>query len=78
MRRHFVFTVEAFIYWRDPKLSAIVFVSGLVLLLSMAYYSLISVIANTGLTILVCAMGFRLYKHVLQAVQKTDQAHPYR
>ncbi|XP_065217808.1 reticulon-4-like isoform X2 [Planococcus citri] len=69
--------VEAFIYWRDPKLSAIVFVSGLVLLLSMAYYSLISVVANTGLTILVLAMGFRIYKHVLQAVQKTDQGHPY-
>ncbi|XKL61460.1 hypothetical protein PGB90_008517 [Kerria lacca] len=70
-------TVEAFIYWRDPKLSGIVFGSSLVLLLSMAYFSLISVIANTSLVILVCAIVFRIYKDILQAVQKSPQTHPY-
>lgn len=69
--------LEAYIYWRDPKLSGIIFGSGLVLLLSLAYFSLISVIANAGLAILTCAIVFRIYKDIMQAVQKTPQTHPY-
>lgn len=72
------FTVEAYIYWRDPKKSGIVFASGLVLLLSLAYYSFISVVANIGFIILVGIAGFRIYKYVLQVVQKTPQTHPFR
>ncbi|CAK9134806.1 unnamed protein product, partial [Ilex paraguariensis] len=68
---------EAYIYWRDPKLSGIIFGSGLVLLLSLAYFSLISVVANAGLAILTCAIVFRIYKDIMQAVQKTPQTHPY-
>uniref|UniRef100_A0A1B6DY65 Reticulon-like protein n=1 Tax=Clastoptera arizonana TaxID=38151 RepID=A0A1B6DY65_9HEMI len=70
--------VEALIYWRDPKKSGIVFGSILVILLSLAYLSLISVVAYVSLLTLFGTIVFRVYKSVLQAVQKTSDGHPFK
>lgn len=74
----FVFTVAALIYWRDPKKSGIVFGAILSVLLSLAYFSLISVVAYISLLTLTCTVAFRIYKTVLQAIQKTSDGHPFK
>ncbi|XP_048505948.1 reticulon-1 isoform X2 [Athalia rosae] len=70
--------VEALIYWRDPKKSGIVFGAILGVLLSLAYFSLISVLAYVSLITLTGTVAFRVYKTVLQAVQKTSDGHPFK
>jgi len=70
--------VAALIYWRDPKKSGIVFGVILGVLLSLAYFSLISVLAYLSLISLIGTVAFRIYKTVLQAVQKTSDGHPFK
>ncbi|KAH0950012.1 hypothetical protein HN011_000404 [Eciton burchellii] len=70
--------VAGLIYWRDPKKSGIVFGTILGVLLSLAYFSLISVLAYLSLLILSGTILFRIYKTVLQAVQKTSDGHPFK
>lgn len=70
--------VEAVLYWRDPKVSGICFGSGLAILLAISAFSVISVIAYTSLLVLVGTVSFRIYKNVLQAVQKTSEGHPFK
>ncbi|XP_015600736.1 reticulon-1 isoform X2 [Cephus cinctus] len=70
--------VAALIYWRDPKKSGIVFGAILGVLLSLAYFSLISVLAYLSLLTLTGTVAFRIYKNVLQAVQKTSDGHPFK
>ncbi|XP_011158608.2 reticulon-2 isoform X2 [Solenopsis invicta] len=70
--------VAALIYWRDPKKSGIVFGTILGVLLSLAYFSLISVLAYMSLLALSGTILFRIYKTVLQAVQKTSDGHPFK
>ncbi|XP_015180675.1 PREDICTED: reticulon-4 isoform X2 [Polistes dominula] len=70
--------VATLIYWRDPKKSGAVFGATLGLLLSLAYFSLISVLAYLSLLILVATVAFRIYKSVLQAIQKTSDGHPFK
>ncbi|XP_012529773.1 reticulon-1 isoform X1 [Monomorium pharaonis] len=70
--------VAALIYWRDPKKSGIVFGTILGVLLSLAYFSLISVLAYMSLLVLSGTILFRIYKTVLQAVQKTSDGHPFK
>ncbi|XP_015436447.1 PREDICTED: reticulon-1 isoform X2 [Dufourea novaeangliae] len=70
--------VAALIYWRDPKESGAVFGGILSVLLSLAYFSLISVLAYLSLLVLTGTIAFRIYKTVLQAVQKTSDGHPFK
>lgn len=70
--------LESLIYWRDPKKSGAVFGGILVILLSLAYFSLISVVAYLSLLALAGTISFRIYKNVLQAVQKTSDGHPFK
>lgn len=65
-------------YWRDPKKSGIVFGGIMVVLLSLTFFSFISVFANLSLLALAAAFGFRIYKTILQAVQKTSDGHPFK
>ncbi|OXU28899.1 hypothetical protein TSAR_008177 [Trichomalopsis sarcophagae] len=74
----FLFAVAALIYWRDPKKSGIVFGATLGVLLSLAYFSLISVLAYISLLTLTFTFAFRIYKTVLQAIQKTSDGHPFK
>ncbi|XP_053996764.1 reticulon-3 isoform X1 [Hylaeus anthracinus] len=70
--------VAALIYWRDPKKSGAAFGCILGVLLSLAYFSLISVLAYLSLLVLTGTIAFRIYKTVLQAVQKTSDGHPFK
>jgi len=66
------------IYWRDVKKSGAVFGTGLVVLLAISFFSVISVVAYLSLLILVGTVSFRVYKTVLQAIQKTSDGHPFK
>ncbi|XP_071454485.1 reticulon-1-A isoform X3 [Hetaerina americana] len=70
--------VVQLIYWRNPKESGAVFGSVLAILLSLSYFSLISVVAYLSLSILCVTLSFRVYKSVLQAIQKNQDGHPFK
>jgi hypothetical protein len=70
--------VAELVYWRDPKKSGVVFGSGLVILVSLIFFSIISVVAYTSLAVLSVTLSFRIYKNILQAVQKTNEGHPFK
>ncbi|XP_053553278.1 reticulon-1 isoform X1 [Bombina bombina] len=66
------------LYWRDVKQTVIVFGSVLLMLFSLTQFSVVSVIAYLALAALSATISFRIYKSVLQAVQKTDEGHPFK
>uniref|UniRef100_A0A671RAT2 Reticulon n=1 Tax=Sinocyclocheilus anshuiensis TaxID=1608454 RepID=A0A671RAT2_9TELE len=66
------------LHWRDMKQSGLVFGSLLLLLFSLTQFSVVSVIAYLALAVLSATISFRVYKSVLQAVQKTDEGHPLK
>lgn len=70
--------MESLIYWRDPKKSGPVFAVVLVILLALTYFSLISVVAYLSLIALTGTIAFRIYKNIVQAVQKTGDGHPFK
>ncbi|XP_046692307.1 reticulon-1b isoform X2 [Silurus meridionalis] len=66
------------LYWRDVKQTGLVFSSVLLLLFSLTQFSVVSVGAYLALAALSATISFRVYKSVLQAVQKTDEGHPFK
>ncbi|KAJ8269965.1 hypothetical protein GJAV_G00108760 [Gymnothorax javanicus] len=66
------------LYWRDLKQTGPVFGSVMLLLFSLTQFSVVSVIAYLALATLSATISFRVYKSVLQAVQKTDEGHPFK
>lgn len=66
------------IYWRDVKKTGIVFGSIMVLLLSLALFSVLSVMAYLSLAALTVTITFVVYKKVMGAVQKTGEGHPFK
>ncbi|XP_067140155.1 reticulon-1-A-like [Centruroides vittatus] len=52
------------VYWKDPYKTGIVFGTGLILLLSLTWYSIISVVAHLSLIGLMMGMGFKIYKNL--------------
>ncbi|KAL0969050.1 hypothetical protein UPYG_G00222030 [Umbra pygmaea] len=66
------------LYWRNVKHSGAVFGSVLLLLFSLTQFSVVSVGAYLALAALSATISFRIYKSVLQAVQKTDEGHPFK
>lgn len=48
------------------------------LLFSLTQFSVVSVVAYLALAALSATISFRIYKSVLQAVQKTDEGHPFK
>ncbi|XP_063300049.1 reticulon-4 isoform X1 [Pelobates fuscus] len=71
-------SVVDLLYWRDIKKSGAVFGASLFLLLSLTVFSIVSVIAYIALALLSVTISFRIYKGVLQAIQKSDEGHPFR
>uniref|UniRef100_A0A672PA14 Reticulon n=1 Tax=Sinocyclocheilus grahami TaxID=75366 RepID=A0A672PA14_SINGR len=71
-------TVMELLYWRNLKQSGLVFGSLLLLLFSLTQFSVVSVMAYLALATLSATISFRVYKSVLQAVQKTDEGHPFK
>lgn len=74
----FLIPVESLIYWRDVKKSGVVFGIGLSILLALSFCSLISVFAYVSLVALAGTVAFRIYKNILQAIQKTSEGHPFK
>ncbi|XP_036403782.1 reticulon-3 isoform X3 [Megalops cyprinoides] len=72
------FSVKELVHWRDPKKSGVVFGTSLLLLLSLAAFSVISVVSYLLLALLCVTISFRIYKSVIQAVQKSNEGHPFK
>ncbi|XP_019204590.1 reticulon-3 isoform X1 [Oreochromis niloticus] len=66
------------IHWRDPKKSGVAFGLSLLMLLSLAAFSIISVVSYLLLALLCVTITFRIYKSVVQAVQKSNEGHPFK
>ncbi|XP_040285682.1 reticulon-4 isoform X1 [Bufo bufo] len=66
------------LYWRDIKKSGAVFGVLLFLLLSLTVFSIVSVVAYIALGLLSVSISFRIYKGVLQAIQKSEEGHPFK
>uniref|UniRef100_A0A8C9Y9H3 Reticulon n=1 Tax=Sander lucioperca TaxID=283035 RepID=A0A8C9Y9H3_SANLU len=71
-------TVVDLLYWRDVKTTGVVFGAGLLLLLSLTVCSIVSVCSYIGLALLSVTICFRIYKGILQAIQKSDEGHPFK
>ncbi|KAM7394866.1 hypothetical protein PAMP_021641 [Pampus punctatissimus] len=66
------------VHWKQPKKSAAAFGMSLLVLVSMATLSIISVVSYLLLACLCITITFRVYKSVIQAVQKSDEGHPFK
>ncbi|XP_037321727.2 reticulon-4a isoform X1 [Pungitius pungitius] len=66
------------LYWRDVKRTGVVFGAALLLLLSLTVCSIVSVCSYIGLALLSVTICFRIYKGILQAIQKSDEGHPFK
>ncbi|XP_032441664.1 reticulon-1-A-like isoform X3 [Xiphophorus hellerii] len=66
------------VYWRDVKTTGVVFGAALLLLLSLSVCSIVSVCSYIGLALLSVTICFRIYKGILQAIQKSDEGHPFK
>ncbi|XP_022622459.1 reticulon-3-B-like [Seriola dumerili] len=66
------------VHWKQPKKSAASFGLSLLVLISVATLSVISVVSYLLLACLCVTITFRVYKSVIQAVQKSDEGHPFR
>lgn len=62
--------------WECPIFTGIVFSSVLAALISICYYSLITVIAYTSLFILMGVAGVKLYTYVMVTFLKKETANP--
>lgn len=71
-------TVVELLYWRDVKTTGVVFGAALLLLLSLMVCSIVSVCSYIGLALLSVTICFRIYKGILQAIQKSDEGHPFK
>ncbi|XP_033860225.1 reticulon-4-like isoform X2 [Acipenser ruthenus] len=72
------FAVVDLLYWRDIKKTGVVFGASLFLLLSLTVCSIVSVFSYLALALLSVSITFRIYKGILQAIQKSDEGHPFK
>ncbi|XP_061089218.1 reticulon-4-like isoform X5 [Conger conger] len=70
--------VVELLYWRDVKRSAAVFGGGLFLLLCLTQCSIVSICSYATLALLSVTIAFRIYRGILQAVQKSEEGHPFK
>lgn len=70
--------VKDILLWRDIKVSAIVFVSGFVLLVCLTQFSVVSVITNIALICLAPMLALRLLLTARSAVSKSEFEHPLK
>ncbi|XP_056465059.1 reticulon-3-like isoform X3 [Gadus chalcogrammus] len=71
-------SLSELLYWRDVKTTGVVFGAALLLLLSLTACSIVSVASYVGLALLSVTVAFRIYKGILQAIQKSDEGHPFK
>nr|DAA04582.1 TPA_inf: RTN6 [Cyprinus carpio] len=75
---HWKHKVLELLYWRDVRASGLVLGCSLFLLLSLLSCSIISVLSYSSLALLSLTLSFRTYRGVLQAIQKSDEGHPFK
>ncbi|XP_014117635.1 PREDICTED: reticulon-3 isoform X1 [Pseudopodoces humilis] len=66
------------LFWRDVRRSAVAFGASVVLLLSLATLSAVTVVAHVALALLSVTISLRVYKAVVQALQKSEEGHPFK
>lgn len=66
------------LYWRDLQRTGVCFGASLFLLLSLSVCSIVSVGAYISLALLSVTISFRIYKGIVQAVQKSEDGHPFK
>ncbi|XP_077055845.1 reticulon-4a isoform X2 [Siphateles boraxobius] len=76
--KHWKEQVVDLLYWRDLQRTGVVFGASLFLLLSLSVCSIISVLSYVALALLSVTISFRIYKGILQAVQKSEDGHPFK
>ena len=64
--------LPSILYWEDPIQSGAVFGTVLVVLLSLASYSLITVVSYTCLTLLMVVLGVKAYSYVMVMMKKAE------
>ncbi|MGH0132991.1 UNVERIFIED_CONTAM: hypothetical protein FKN15_059553 [Acipenser sinensis] len=72
------FSMVDLLYWRDIKKTGAVFGASLFFLLSLTVCSIVSVFSYLTLALLSVSITFRIYKGILQAIQKSDEGHPFK
>jgi len=60
------------LYWEDPVQSGAMFGTVLVTLVSLCYYSLITVASYTCLTVLMLVLAVKLYSYVMVMLKKAE------
>uniref|UniRef100_H2Z0Y4 Reticulon-like protein n=1 Tax=Ciona savignyi TaxID=51511 RepID=H2Z0Y4_CIOSA len=70
--------IKDLLYWKDVKVSGVVFGLLLLVLLSLNCFSVVSVVAYFTLSMLAVTITFRLYKLVLQTLNGTQQPNPFQ
>jgi len=62
------------IYWEDPIQTGVVFGTVLVILTSLSYCSLLSVVAYSALTLLFVVLAVKVYSYVMVKTGKADES----
>lgn len=62
--------LERVIMWEEVKVTGIIFISGLIFLISCLHYSVISVISNIGLFVSLSSLATKLYVHLMGFMKK--------
>lgn len=57
-------------HWADPAASGVVLVSGLLVLMALAWYSLISIVSNVLLIAVFLGVGCKIYVHLMGMLKK--------
>lgn len=73
-----VMDVKDILLWRDVKVTAIVFVSGFVLLICMTQFSVVSVLTNIALVCLAPMLALRLLMTARSAFLRSEFEHPLK
>jgi len=65
-------SIASVVYWEDPVLSGALFGSVLVTLVSLSYYSLITVLSYLALTLLALVILVKIYSYVMVMLKKAE------
>jgi len=64
--------LPSILYWEDPIQTGAIFGTVLVILLSLASYSLITVVSYTCITLLLVVVGVKAYSYVMVMMKKAE------
>ncbi|XP_063080333.1 reticulon-1-A-like [Engraulis encrasicolus] len=71
-------TVMELLYWRNPKVTGVLFGVVVLLLVALTRFSVLSVVAHVALAVLLVTISVRAYRSLLQAIKKAEAGHPFK